>query len=317
MGRKSEFKELLGYIVFKYNGLRVGLELTLCIVLYQNLVFLGAVVGNTQSGLHIFAWFTSCIFVALLDQLILAAPVRLFRETYNLEHKSQFQDALVLLDSLSQGFIPCPDDIYIERKIEILTSAGSFEEASELIESSEELNELTTLRLKARVTAVNDLEKAIEMLQETESSVLQLEKAFLLKKSDAKSFEKKNAFKEVIDAPLELHPAGETTHTMAFAYYQSSRLWTGHAEEALPALEDAISRIRTSAIYMPALRPYLAELYAEKSYYLATHREPYKAMNDLSIARALSKQDGLIARYSQIEEELQARHGIDPGAEMV
>jgi len=307
----SKLKTLLGNIVFKFQGLRIGLELSACLVIYHFFVLISVGLGAPEEGFHLFTWFASCILVAIFDHLFIAAPVGKMKKTYSLENKSKYKEALTLLDSIMSGFIPCPADLYTERKLDILISAGQYEQANQLLKESVDLKDLTITRLKAKILAATDIEKAIDILGETNSGVLQLEKAFLIKKKDSKKHQIKNAFMEVIKSPAELHPTGESTHTLAFAYLQASRLWTGHAEEAFPALVDAIAKIRTSSVYMPALRPYLAELYAEKSYYLATHREPNKAMSDLAIAKTLSKHNGLKDKIATIEEELSCRYGIE------
>ena len=117
-------------------------------------------------------------------------------------------------------------------------------------------------------------------------------------------------FDRVRRMPPELHPSGDNTRDLAEGYYAACQLWTGEAEEGLQRISHGIERLRGLVRRIDTLRPVLARLCAERSYYFATHREPHGALLDIRIASALCASPQLRGRYEAIREELEWRHQI-------
>jgi len=260
----------------------------------------------------LFSWFAACLGVAAFDQLILTQPLKSFNDTFRLENSGNYAEALEVLNELDSPFIKCPSEIVERRKVNLLISSSELEAAQSALNSSKSaIKKVDRKSLEAKLIAHSSIEQAIDSLDEATSALLKLERAFLVRKSGAKPWMVKNAFEEVLELPIQTHSSGESTHVLANAWLQATRLWTGHAEEAIRELGSWISRLQRASIHLPGLRGQLAALYAERAYYYATHREPFLASNDLSVARALTKQTSLQERFNEIDSELKLRHGIE------
>lgn len=307
----NQIREMLGRASFGLNGFRVTIILSACLFAYYGLLGLGSIFGFNSPEFRLFSWFAACLAVAAFDQLVLSLPLKNFRKTFALENKGKFEEAHLVLSSLNSKLVACPKHLIERRKIALLVSEGRLEEAEELLNRTSSLKENDRTRLRALSLAKSNVEEALNLLEDTKNAVLGLEKAFLVKHSGARPYEVKSAFQEVLDLPMEPHPSGESTHVLASAWLEATRLWTGHAEEAIVELGAWINRIRRASVNLPSLRPYLAELYSERAFYHSTHREPFLALNDLSIAKALSKKPRLLERYNEIETILKDRHGLD------
>jgi len=92
-------------------------------------------------------------------------------------------------------------------------------------------------------------------------------------------------------------------------------IYTPHAEDAIEEVGLYISLLQQSIIGEPYLREHLATLYIERAYYLTTHGEPHRAMQDTAIAKILSSSNYVRDRLEECEEEMLWRYEISPEEE--
>ena len=303
--------------------MRIGLELSFCICLYA--LFRVAVpwegLGVTAGVYPLLAWFLSCILVSLFDQIVLCRPVHLFRGSYVFELRGHFDKALELLELVSPDsdvLVPCPKPLYHMRRAEIFTKAGRFQEAeSELLQAK-----VAGIHIEPYYVARSELFRAREdysqarlQLEQCESLVgktpnLRLERALTLIEERKDLRDAKLALKEVLSLPNMEHISGESTHNLAGAFLQVTRLWTGEAEEGLLGLNKAIDQLKTSAFYLETLRPTLASLLIERAYYQATHKAPEEAVSDFKRGYVYCLSPHLKKLAAKVREELEWRYKI-------
>ncbi len=95
---------------------------------------------------------------------------------------------------------------------------------------------------------------------------------------------------------------------VAQALWEITRLWTGHAEEGLEGLSEAINYFRAESFQTESLRPITARLYLERSYYYATHQHPTEALADLKAGIILCSYPEHCKLGEKIKEELAWRY---------
>jgi tetratricopeptide (TPR) repeat protein len=318
----SFIKKILTYLVYQNHGLRIGLELSFCIIVYTilNSLISWEALGVSQRLGTLLAWFGSCFGMILIDQLLLCKTAYIFRQSYLLSLSGAYENALTLLEKISpssNSLIPLPTDIYHLQKAEILTQAQNFD----LAETELQLAALATAepnRLKISTSrflnaqgqieaAIKELEQAQKVLGET--SLLLLEQGFLML-DESKNWEAKKFFKKVLALPDMPHFAGETCHSIAQAFLNVTCLSTGEAEDGLDGLNQSIDRINYGILYVDSLRPILARLLLERAYYNARHKEPMSAVIDLKLGRTLCNYSSMTKICEKVQQELLDRHGL-------
>ncbi|MFN8391892.1 MAG: hypothetical protein U0136_16500 [Bdellovibrionota bacterium] len=323
------FSDFLTYLAFEGHTVRVGLELTSCVVMFQilELVFPWTFFGVAAEWKSVWSWFTACILVILFDQLCLCRAVYTFRKVYQLSLAGAYEAALALLEKIAPErklLVRCPATMFHLVRAEILAQAETFRSAERELELAEEAGakgELISIMrsrlylLENAENAENAFSKAQETIQEAkeefgDTSVLCLEEALLMLEQHSDLWEAKRALKRVCSMPDQLHYSGDTTSQIARAGLEATRLWTGEAEEGLNGLNVAIERLRSMALYLDTLRPILALLHLERSLYLATHKEPELAGFDLRMGLALCNYPHIRKKAMKVQEELAWRHKI-------
>lgn len=303
------------YLAFRGHGVRVGLELSACILLYSVLsAFLPLPIeGMSIDAQTLFSWFASCFTIALFDQLVLLRPLRRFRAACELELQGRYDEALKLLETISptsKSIVTVPKPLYHLRRSLIYTHAERFANAAHELAQAQNcgLNALEYYVGRSELFRYRkEFEAAQGELQMAEyvvgnNPVLCLEEALLrMEQRDMRGA--RNALDRVLALPCAAHPNGESTYALGRAYLEATRLWTGEAEEGLVGLTEAITNLRMAADYIEALRPTVASLLCERAYYLVTHKEPVAAEFDAQVALKLCRYPHIQKRTAEVEEE--------------
>jgi hypothetical protein len=322
--KTSTFSKTISYLVFQAHGVRVGLELSLCVIVYALTTALipWQLLGVPEKWSVIICWFGSCFGIIVFDQLVLCRAAFNLKRAYLLNLNGEHQDALDALDEVgpqTERRITLPQDLYHLQRAEIFTSqkdydkayaelqlaefAGADEYRIRLVRSSTYSEQSDFVQAHAEIQALMDIHG--------ETAVLKLEQALLHFRQREDLWMCKSLFKEILELPDAAHFAGESTRQIALAYYNACRLFTGEAEEGLIGISDSIDRFRSAILYVDSLRPVVSELLLERAYYQATHKEPQAAFLDHKVAMSLCKKSSFCQRSEEIKEELAWRHEME------
>ena len=316
-----DWRGFLTHLVFQAHGMRLGIELMLCFGCYFALkaVIPWGALETADPLPNLITWMISCTALVVFDQMFLCRSIHVLRHALRLEIAGAFDRALTTLEQVSpesSSFIPCPKPLYHYYRAQMLTNAERFEIAEfELAEAAAEglsTEQFFIARSKLH-RKKGDFEQARFELEEAQialgkTSLIKLEEAMVILEERENFPAARKAFREVLEFDDVPHPSGETTQTLARAFYEVSQLRTGHAEEGIEGLGLAINQLLPLSRYVETLRPIVAVLLAERSYYLATHREPKKAIVDLAAANKLCGYPSLQKRLEDVREELKWRY---------
>lgn len=293
----SLIRGTLVYLAFHGHGLRIGLEISLCFLLYVSFsLFLPwEAWGVDIKWVALYSWFLACIIVSIFDHVLLFQPVKNFRNALRFELAGMYDRALMVLESIgpsSKHFVRCPLDLYHFRRAEILMNKELFDDAERELSLAQQAGISKDLYLQTMahvLRAKGDFAGAFEKLTELEkvsgdSSLLALEKGLTIWTQGKNFWDAKKAFEETLTHLDRLHTSGESAHSIARAYIECARLKIGYAEEALPELSHWVERFRQTALYIETLRPIASLLMMERATYLVTHKEPALALRDLQQA---------------------------------
>lgn len=322
--QKSEASALtrfLTHLVFQAHGMRIGLELSLCVLSYTivSLAIPWQSLGVPMKWSTLISWFGCCFVIILLDQLLLCRSVYTFRRSYLLAVNGAYEKALELLELIgpsSSAFIKLPNALYHLHRAEVFVHSSEFDKAEEELQLAEYAGiapEILYIMRSRFYRAQGELETAAEELEAGTvhigpTSLIKLEQGVLELERGSERWKAKQAFEEVLGMSDEPHFSGESCHVLAKAYLSACQLRTGEAEEGLEGISKAIDRLRSAVMYVDTLRPVLTDLMLSRSHYLATHREPGAAALDLKIALAYCSHPRFTKRGEEIREELQWRH---------
>ncbi|OVE80119.1 hypothetical protein BVY02_01300 [bacterium J17] len=318
---RSQLSEVISFLAFEGHSARVGLAILTCLVLFllaQALVPWQAIEIPKQWQ-SLYSWFLACGLAVGIEQKFLAKSLYIYRNTYKMALSGEYENALSHLAQIapdSAGLVRCPASLYHLRRAEILAQSGNFELAEYELEIAKpagvkqeqyHLAKAGLYKAKGEVDAAkNELEKLEALIGFVPA--ISLEKTLLLLEEPRNVWEAKKELDKLLELPDGPHFTGENTSTLANAYRNVTKLWTGHAEEGLDGLNDAIHRIKAAALYVDSLRPILASLCIERAYYLATHKEPDAAVEDLKTSSLLCNFPSQQKRREAVKEELEWRH---------
>ena len=308
--------KFLSHLVFGAHALRFSLELMLCIGLFAAIDPLILAFGFDSEWRGLSAWACACLIVSAFDHFLLVPPYFNYRRAIAFASQGKIGAALELIDSIgpfSKGYIKLPRGEYFRIRCEMLIQCEHFADAEQELAIGEQLGlskeNAGILRAQLRRSqgkyfdAFAAIENAAKLVGEA-SVALQLETA-LTQFEERKSLRQAGKLFEAIakkdDAPL---PGGYPTRALARAYHQLCRLWTGYAEEAIIELSRELEILAAQYAGVEALRPHLARLYLERSFYFATHAEPERAHVDLRIGQLLCGQPSTVRLVTKIKEEL-------------
>lgn len=318
----------LSRLVFEERALRGGIEITLSILLFyilRSLISWQSSGASSAWGL-LMPWFFSCGVIALADFVLAVRPLRLYRRSMCHDLFGAYDEALRLLDCLrpeGKSLVFCPAPLYHWRRSRILTHAGRFQEAD--IEIQQALKNglsifhyyLSRAYVFQEQRAFEFARRELELIRELEGehAIRKLEEGFLFfKERDLRRAKK--AFEKVLEMPAECYlpldlEASQVqeanTVSLARAFLEATRLWTGEAEKSLPALNRMIEKFQAASFSVLSLRPFVASLLVERAHYLATHKEPKGAVLDLKLASHYCCYSSLEERMKKVQEELEWR----------
>ncbi len=321
--KRSSLSNFLTHLVYEAHGLRIGLELSLCVICYTfvTVIVPWHTLGVPMKWSTLLSWFGCCFAVILFDQLMLCRSAHTFRKSYLLGLCGSYKEALELLEKIgpqSRDLVRLPLTLYHLHRAEIFSQSDDFQKAEAELHLAELNNApamqlaIQNLRLLRAQKNHDDARDALEAAREKlgDSSVLLLEEGLSLLEQREDLWAAKRVFTEVLDRPEGPHFTGETCHTIARAYRSITMLWTGEAEEGVEEISKLIERLRSAVIYVDPLRPLLARLLLERGYYYATHRQPTSAVIDYKLGTSLCTYAPLIQLSEKLKEELEDRHEI-------
>ena len=316
-------KSFAGYLAFDGLGARIGLELSISVILYSAAItFLPLESMGIRRDWHgLIAWFGSCFVVMLFDHFLFSRPAAIFRLVCQLDCRGAYEGAIRLLNQLSpysSAPVPCPKWIFHLNRSEILSHFGRPDLSEIELEAAEESGAPPLHLVLASIGLIRsrgDFEVAASALESARAvhgdlALLKLEEALLVFEQHSEPRQARRLFERVLSMPNQLHFSGETTRVLARGYLAATRLWTGEAEEALAGLSDSIRSVEAAASIIESLNPILATLMLERSFYLATHQEPHPAVQDLKRAIALCAHPAQQKRALEIKEELEWRYQL-------
>lgn len=312
------FRDFLSYLAFKAHSLRFALELVVCIALFT--VFrLALAFSPIESGWQpLSAWILACLTVSVMDHVLLIPPYFLLRRAHALDAAAKHEDALSLLEKIgprSQRFIRYPQTAYHLTRARFLLHAESFSDARGELEFARANGLLLQPYLLTRIEIAraqgdldqseSEIKSARELLGDHAS--LAFEEAFQILESrqDWRAAEK--LFRRVGELPDVEHSSGMSTKSLARAFVEVCRLWTGRAEEAILSLSKEIEFLVAAYSATDNAHPYLSRLYLERSLYLATHQEPEAARSDLRLSQLLCLHPWAKRFAEKVQEEIQWR----------
>lgn len=319
----SPLISFLSYLVFEGHGVRVGLELSLCVISYTaaSAFVPWQSFGVSPRWSSLVSWFGCCLLVLLFDQLLLCRSAHALRRSYLLNLGGAYGEALQMLEQIgprSRALIKLPLAVYHLHRAEVLAQAKEFNKAEwelvlaeQLAVKSERIAIMRSqvLRLRGEYGAAEqELDAAVTLFGST--PVLRFEQALLSFDKAENPWEAKRAFQQVMDLPEVPHFIGDTTYQLARAYFHACRLKTGEAEEGLEELSWSIERLRSAVFYVDTLRPVLAQLILERAAYLVSHKEPAQAAVDVRTALIFCCYPSLLKKAEQIRDELSWRYKI-------
>ena len=319
----SALPKFLTYLVFEGHGLRVGLELSSCVIAYTivSLSVPWQALGIPLKWSTLISWFGCCFLIILFDQAVLCRSVYIFRKSYLLGLSGAYERAIMLLEKIgpaSNRLIKLPLGIYHLQRAELFICSESFPQAeteltfAELAGASPEQIHIARskfYRAKGNfLTASAELQAAEVRCGQTPA--LLLEQGVLLLEQRSDNWTAKQIFRKVMELPEAPMIAGESSYELGKAFWNVTRLSTGEAEDGLEDLYRSVDRLRSSVPYVDTLRPVLAQILLERAHYFATHREPTGAMIDLKVALTLCTYPTLMRRAEQVKEELRYRHNL-------
>ena len=317
----TQLQSALRYLVFDAHILRLSIEIFLCFWLYvafHSLIPWEAF--NIPLEWSALLCWTACVSITVVfDQCILCNTSRLLRKSYITSLNGGHSEALSLLESigpLSTRFIPLPPSKYHLQRAELLlhqrdysAALAELDRALDYGASSEEVCILRSRILRQQGNtdeSIVQLDIAREEFGATPR--LQLEEALIAFEEERDYRKAKRIFQEVVETAYDGSSTSEHSRQIAYGYWNACKLWTGHAEEGIEGLTDAIEQLRTTALFVETLRPVLAQLFVERGYYYATHREPEAAHIDISLAETICSHGKVQERSEEVKEELRWRY---------
>ena len=197
MGQKSKktLAEFFGFLALDGHMIRLGLEITFCIFLFNILSGIFKALAPSGPNWEIAAWFASWIATGLIDYCFFGTASRIYKETFTLQQAGETEKAELLLNSISpssNSSITCPKKLYYRRLGEIRIAGGKFEKAQEAIEelSSNGGDSKSAELLKIKlIEAENGEEDCLSYLAESgehqEDPLLLMEQGVLMIKTQA------------------------------------------------------------------------------------------------------------------------------------
>lgn len=324
VSKASGFEQFLSHLVFENQGLRIGLEVSACIIVH---IFVSTLVPWESIGIAVqtgsmFSWFACCTLILVIDQLVLCKSAYTLRRAFLLSLSGHYEAALDLYEHIGpfgNSRVKMPTPLYHLHRAELLTRCGDFYSAERefILAEDADADKSHLAVAKSRYylarqdpeEAERVIENAKEVLGETPALLLEEGKQIVDSKADL--WHAKHIFREVLKRPNEPHYCGESCHQIAMAYLSVCRLWTGEAEIGIEQLSDSISRIQSQSGFVDTLRPLLAELLSHRAHYYATHKSPKEGVIDLKVALSLCSYPHLLEKIERTKEELSWRHGIE------
>jgi hypothetical protein len=324
VNKYSGFDQFLSHLVFENQSLRIGLEVSGCVlvhILLSTLVPWEAMGIAIQTG-SLLSWFFCCTLVLVIDQLFLCKSAYALRRAYLLSLSGEYESALELYESIGpfgDSRVRMPTELYHLHRAELLTRCGDLYLAEREFGLAEDAgaDESHLAVARSRYYLAKDdpeqarlvIENAKEVLGDTPILLLEEGKQLVDTKTDL--WHAKKIFREVLKLPNEPHYSGENCHQLAMAYISVCRLWTGEAEIGIEQLSDSINRLQSQSGFVDTLRPLLAEFLSYRAHYYATHKSPKEGVIDLKVALSLCSYPHLLEKIEKTKEELSWRHGIE------
>jgi hypothetical protein len=320
---REKLSKFLSYIVFQAEHIRIGLEITLCVLLYLFLqsAFPWSFFNVSSEWSTLFSWIAACGLLVYFDQSILCRPVYSLKKARSSDLAGKYDDALGELEKIAphgSSLIAIPQNTYHLERARILTHATRFDAVEEELTSAKAAGIRDVDYHLARVEylkASNNIDEALSELQNAwnligENPSVMAEEALLILEYKKDYRQAKSLLKKALGSFTFTTYQNDLSGLIYAGYYEVTRLWTGEAEEGIEGLSIVIDQLNSISTYNPEYRSYLASLLVERAYYLVTHQEPDQAVHDTKRANYLCAYPRIIKRTDEIKEELLGRFHI-------
>ncbi|MCC6953266.1 MAG: hypothetical protein IT290_04040, partial [Deltaproteobacteria bacterium] len=311
--------QFLSYLVFSSHSARFAVELICCLGIFAVLQEALPFVMTSADWTSLTAWFIACLSVSLVDHFMLIPPFAKFREACGEDAMGHHERAVELLDSIgpSSGHrVALPEERYQLTRAVFELHAGNAATAREALEKAREagLSGLSYMIYRLRISRLTEGQKSVaEELRVArtlypQSGTLAIEEALGLVETRTEFRKGMKIFGEAIALADETHPFGVSTRSLARAFNEVCRLWSGYAEDAIEKLSDEISVLAALCATNELARPLLSQLFLERAYYFATHAEPENARKDLRVGEILCRHSFPKSLATKVRGELAWRY---------
>ena len=306
---------LLSYLVFSSHAARFAVELLVCLALFGALDAALPLVAARNDWTGLTAWFFACLSVSLFDHFQLIPPFAKYREACGEDALGHHASALEKLDSIgpdSGGRITIPPMRYYLLRSAFALHAGDAFDARESLERAREhgLSGLSYMVHRLRIARFTEgtagIAPELRIARELypKSATLLIEEALGVVEGRTEFRRGAKLFGEAVALEDEEHPIGVSTRSIARAFQQVCRLWSGYAEEAIELLSDELGVLAATCNSNELARPLLSQLFLERAYYHATHAEPELARKDLRVGEILCRHSFPKLLASKVRAEL-------------
>jgi tetratricopeptide (TPR) repeat protein len=301
MASPYPIQKTLSYLTFQAPGVRLGVELSLCFVLFE---FFSA--ATSEPGKLLFIWFGACSLVAALDWFIFFPLIKRLEMARRFSYQGRVEEALLCLTELNEA-LPLP---YFH-----LQRARVYADNSRFIEATQELRlarkvspaeecarvELDILRAQGEFEAAATRLKASESPEQVfELAVTRFEEGHSQKSYGVD----RDCLREAARLFEEVGKKAANLQALTELYSQSCSLWLGRAEEAFPKLIRDLRTLPLSTDPCSPLNRHLGRLYLSRAYYALTHGERLLGASDHRLGSALLPPVQLKQLKAKIGEEL-------------
>jgi len=313
-GPRKILSDLLSFLTFEAHGMRLGLELTSCFILFEILAALFVHPQHPAAQTQLVAvWLLACCFFAVVDRLLFVPPLRALDDAVRLAVAQRVESALQAFEELNPSLgrlIHFPRDRFHLQRARFMADAGLFDAARDELRYSSYVRRAERIELELEMLrGAGEFDAALAILSATseptpavllEKALVRFEQAY-----SSKGFGVDRA--AITEASKLFEQAGEKAPQLKMfteLYREACRLWLGHAEEAFDALLRGLRSLPFAPFAQNNFSRHLGRLYLSRSYYALTHRELELGRSDFRLGSVLLPPSQLKQLRRKIREEL-------------
>lgn len=314
MFTREKLSTFLSYLTFEAYGLRLGLELSLCFIIFEIVAYLTSAT-QADGVLLLCIWLASCTAIGLFDLFVFLPPLRYLEEAFRLSFTNQTDLAIQIfseLDPEKGRIIHFPKPGYHLQRARFFADAGRTIEASLELSKAREYGcpeekckklELDMLRSEgAYEVAFQRLASNSEQTPEVmlEMAVLKFEQGY----SYSGYGVERDSLRESLKLFEDIAEKAVHLQDLTSCYAESCKLWLGKAEDAFPKLIKQLGSLPFSINRTSSFNRHLGRLYLARAYYALTHGEEILGASDNRLGGTLLPPSQLKQLRVKIGEEL-------------